>query len=431
MLKIGHLVTRPGKTPTDPEITLQVPEELETAPGIVQRPAEVDFYSREYPLELANVETTADRDWEWPYHSEELNEFHKEHDRLNRPLVAACRATTGLEPTGTPVPGKDVSQLIKNKARELGIGEVGITRLDKRYVYKFIRDYVQFQHAVCIAFEQDYEGTQGAPGMSAERPHFDTYREMTPPILALGDYIRSLGYHAQVHHPDDNVVATVAMLMQAGMGQLGANGQLLSPHFGSRARHTVITTDALVTYDEPVDYGMHAFCDICQVCVNRCPGRALMRDKVWWRGVQKHKLIYRRCRPVIARYEGCAVCMKVCPIQRYGMKNVLDHYVATGSVLGKGTHALEGYTMKGKGYFGPGELPRFNSDFFDMPHGRSEDVAFEDLKDRIKGGELPDGAEGDQALQEFRERIEKYVMMPLNFQGDPHEEYEQQKQVQE
>ena len=123
--------------------------------------------------------------------------------------------------------------------------------------------------------------------------------------------------------------------------------------------------------------------------------------------------------------------MKVCPIQRYGMKNVLDHYVSTGSVLGKGTHLLEGYTMKGKGYFGPGELPRFNSDFFDMPHGRSEDVAFEDLKDRIRSGELPDGAEGDQAMHEFKERIEKYVTMPLNFQGDPHEEYEQQKQVQE
>ncbi len=32
--------------------------------------------------------------------------------------------------------------------------------------------------------------------------------------------------------------------------------------------------------------------------------------------------------------------MKVCPIQKYGMKNVLEHYAATGQVLGKGTHDL-------------------------------------------------------------------------------------------
>ena len=418
MLKIGHSVTRPGKSMGDEAITFHVPEELETAPGIVQRPAEVDFYSREYPLELQNLESTADKNWEWPLHSEELNEFHREHERLNRPLVNACHETGDLEPTGTPVPGKDMTEEIKHRARELGF-EVGITRLDKRYVFKFVRDFVKFEHAICLAYEQDYEGTQGAPGMSAERPHFQTYRYMTPPALELGNYIRSLGYRAQVHHPDDNVVATIALFVEAGIGQLGANGQLLSPHFGSRARHTVITTDAPVTYDPPVDYGMHAFCNICQVCVNRCPGRALMRDKVWWRGVQKHKLIYRRCRPVIARYEGCAVCMKVCPIQRYGMKNVLGHYASTGQVLGKGTHLLEGYTMKGKGYFGPGELPIFRSEFFQFPHGKAEDMAFEDLKETIKAGELPDGAEGDEALLEFKHQVQKYVGMPLNFQGNP------------
>ena len=92
----------------------------------------------------------------------------------------------------------------------------------------------------------------------------------------------------------------------------------------------MITTDAPVTYDEPIDYGIHQFCQVCQVCVNRCPGRALLAEKVWWRGVEKNKLIYERCRPVMARYDGCAVCMKVCPIQRFGMPAVMEHYVATG-----------------------------------------------------------------------------------------------------
>ena len=88
-------------------------------------------------------------------------------------------------------------------------------------------------------------------------------------------------------------------------------GYLLSPHFGSRVRLLMITTDALVAHDEPVDYGIHAFCSICQVCVNRCPGRALIREKVWWRGVEKFKVIAKRCRPVMTRYAACGVCMKV------------------------------------------------------------------------------------------------------------------------
>ena len=417
MLKVGHSVTRPGRVHGDRDITISVPEELETVPGVVQSAKEVDFYSREYPLESQAVEMTADRDWVWSVYTPEILEHRKEHDRLNTPIVAAAKNTGDIEPTAEPVEGKDVTEAIRLKAREMGFGEVGFTQLDRRYIFKFKRDWVKFPHAICLAWEQDYEPTQTAPSIEAEGPHHGVYRTMGAVALDLADYIRGLGYYAQVHSPNDNSGAYIPMFVQAGLGQLGANGQLLSPHFGSRARIMILSTDAQVTYDEPVDYGIHAFCTICQVCVNRCPGRALMRDKVWWRGVEKHKLIYRRCRPVMARYEGCAVCMKVCPVQRYGLKAVMDHYVSTGSVLGKGTHLLEGYSLREMGYFGPGELPRFNNEFFQIPHGKNEDVLFEDLKDRLKAGEVADDSGGTMELREFKRKVAMYVSQPPDDMG--------------
>jgi Pyruvate/2-oxoacid:ferredoxin oxidoreductase delta subunit len=189
----------------------------------------------------------------------------------------------------------------------------------------------------------------------------------------------------------------------AGLGQQGACGYLLSPHVGNRMRLVGLTTDANVSYDEPVDYGIHAFCQVCQVCVNRCPGRALMRDKIWWRGVEKNKLYFKRCRPVMARYLGCGICMKVCPVQKYGLKDVMEHYAATGQVLGKGTHDLEGYTLEGKGYFGPGELPVFESNFFSaMPHGTEFESTFEQFKAKAQaaGGEIT-----DELLQDFKRQM--------------------------
>ena len=421
MLKIGHSVTRPGRRLGDEPVTIDVPEELETIPGIVQNPHEVDFYSREYPLESQQVEMTADGLWarSRAVLTKEAYDDRQIHDRLSKPIVEAAKGTGEIEPTVESVPGKDVTQEIRQKAGELGFGEVGITKFDLRYVYKSKRNWVKFPHAICLAYEQEYEPTQTAPSLEAEGPHFGTYRIMGAVALDLADYIRSLGYHAQVHSPNDNSAPYIPMFVEAGLGQLGANGQLLSPHFGSRARLMVITTDAVVTYDQPIDYGIHAFCSICQVCVNRCPGRALMREKVWWRGIQKHKLIYRRCRPVMARYEGCAVCMKVCPIQRYGMEAVMDHYATTGQVLGKGTHMLEGYSIRDLGYFGPGELPSFDNEFFHIPHGRSEDVFFEELKEKIKAGEIPDDPHGDATLREFKDSVEKYIAGPLDYVGMP------------
>jgi ferredoxin len=423
MLKIGHQITRPGRNPEDEPITINVPEELLTVPGVPQAPADVNFYSREYPLESQNIDLTADREWVWTVYTHEVLEDRKIHDRLNGPIVAAALNTGDIEPTSEAVPEKNVTEEIKARATQLGFGEVGITKLDMRYIFKYKKSWAQYPHAICIAWEQDYEPTQTAPSIEAEGPHFGVYRIMGAVALDLADYIRSLGYHAQVHSPNDNSGAYIPMFVEAGLGQLGANGQLLSPHFGSRARLMIISTDAKVTYDEPIDYGMHTFCNTCQICVNRCPGRALMRDKVWWRGVEKNKLIYRRCRPVMAQYEGCAVCMKVCPVQRYGMKPVLDHYAETGQILGKGTHLLEGYSLRDKGYYGPGELPHFDKEFFSIPHGKSEDLLFEDLKDQIERGEVADDPHGDTVLREFKTKVAHYVGQSVeDMMGAPPEE---------
>lgn len=406
MMKIvDHVVTRPGRKHGDAEVQIPVAQDLTTVPGIRQRDADVSFYSRVYPQETQNIEKAADRAWVWTVYSEEVLHHRQRHDEVNEPLVHAAAVSGDLEPTGTPT-GEDVTDAIRTKARELGFGEVGFTKFDRRYTYTSKKRWVKYDHAICLALEQDYVQTQSLPSLDAEFAHFGTYEIEGALLLDLADYIRSLGYHAQIHSPNDNSAPYIPMFVAAGLGQLGANGQLLSPHFGSRARLAIITTDAPVTYDEPIDYGIHQFCQVCQVCVNRCPGRALVRDKVWWRGVEKNKLIYERCRPVMARYDGCAVCMKVCPIQRFGMPAVMEHYVATGEVLGKGTHLLEGYTFLERGYFGPGELPQFDRNFFEIPHGRKEDWLFQQFKEKLMN-ETPTEAEAVSFAKELRSILAK------------------------
>ena len=390
MLKpVSLVVKRPGRTPSDADVEIPVAEELATVPGVPKRDEDVAFYSREYPLQSQNIEKTADRDWVWTVYTDDFAKYRKGHESRIKPLIDKALVSGDIQPTGTPEPGVDPTERIRARARGLGFGEVGFTKLDRKYVYAAKKGWVKFGHAICLALEQDYYQTQTIPDMEAEYAHYGTYEIMGELALDLADYIRTLGYRAQIHSPNDNSAAYIPMFVEAGLGQLGANGQLLSPHFGSRARLMMITTDAPVTYNEPVDYGIQRFCQECQVCVNRCPGRALVRDKVWWRGVEKNKLIYERCRPVMARYDGCGVCMKVCPVQRYGMKPVMEHYVATGEVLGKGTDNLEGYTFMEKGYFGPGELPQFDHDFFEFPHGTREDWLFERFKERLAKNGVP------------------------------------------
>ena len=387
--KISHIVTRPESREGSGPVSIPVAEELATTPGIPKREVDLSFYSRTQPLESQTIEKTADRVWTWSVFSDEVAEYLNHHINATKPLVDIAERSADLPPTGTPDPAGNITDEIRTKARELGFGEIGFTRYDRRYTFKVKKGWVKFEHAVCLAYEQDYRQTQTIPSMEAEYAHYGAYEEENKQGILLAEYIREKGYRAQIHSPNDNSAPYIPMFVEAGLGQLGANGQLLSPHFGSRSRLMIITTDAPVDYDSPVDYGIHKFCDICQVCVNRCPGRALVKEKVWWRGAEKNKLMYERCRPVMAKYEGCGVCMKVCPIQRYGMEPVMKHYVETGEGLGKNTDNLEGYAFEDRGgYFGPGELPKFDTEFFEIPKGRSEDWLFDQFKQSIseKGG---------------------------------------------
>ena len=412
MLKVGHVVVRPGRKAGMEPVEIPVPEELETVPGIPMVSKDIDFYSREYPLLRQQVEHGADTEWAPGVGTPAMQKYHHEHQAVMEEFYPSMNRTGDLQPTGTSS-GQDVTQLIRDKAVEMGYLDVGFTDHDVRFIYQDRKDHVKYPNAVCLALEQDFEETQTAPSMAAEHGHYGTYEVQAPMGLRMVDYILSLGYHAQLHGPSNHSAATIPMFVAAGMGQLGANGQLLTPHAGARCRLQIITTDAPVSFDEPVDYGLHAFCQVCQVCVNRCPGRALMREKIWWRGVEKNKLIYKRCRPVMSRYEGCAICMKVCPINKYGAKAVMEHYIETGQVLGKGTHDLEGYTLHdestGKyvtGYFGPGELPTFDADFFKIPSGTRENAALEELLEHIESkNDGLDKEKDDEVLFNFRNRL--------------------------
>ncbi len=408
--RLGYKVTRPGRTVDDPPVEIPVAADLKSVPGTPTRDNEISYYAREYPLESVAVEHSASSLWALEVREKaapETADLYRQHQEEIEPVVQWLKSTGDMEPTAEPS-GEDVTEAIREKARELGYGEVGFTNFDRRFVYKSKRQYVRgdLRHAICLAVEQDYIDTQTLPSIQAESAHGDAHLRQAAMSKDLLDFIHALGYRAQVWGPTWHFGAMIPLFVQAGLGQLGINGQLLSPHFGSRARLQIITTNANIVHDRPVDYGVTKFCEICQVCFMRCPGRAINQNKIWYRGVEKSKLDFRRCRPVMTSYSGCGVCMKVCPIQRYGMPEVMNHYIETGNVLGKGTDNLEGYTLPDKGYFRPGRLPKFDPDFFDMPLGKTEDLVIDEYRERIQ--DVNGDAESREALWvEFREKLDK------------------------
>ena len=141
--RIDHIVKRPGRIQGEPDVSIPVSGDLVTEPGIRANEPDVDFYSRKYPIEDMSQTLTADAEWSFLESSAEDQEAFRRTYRLLSPIVKAGHESGDIEPTNEPNPGQDVTQLIIDKARELGFCEVGFTRYDRRYTYKDKKRWVK------------------------------------------------------------------------------------------------------------------------------------------------------------------------------------------------------------------------------------------------------------------------------------------------
>jgi epoxyqueuosine reductase len=344
----------------------ETPPELRTVPGIKRLPeAEEEAFRKEPLRDWVQANPVAVRwmirRWSWNL-LPVLPPFLQAERRTHR--TASTAPAVAPDPELGP---EQLTALVRAEAARLGLSAVGFAPYDPKYTFAEYRGQHETGSVIVCVLDQNYDAHNSAPSVRADRSGFVTFVDLMHRAAGLAEMLHERGYRAHAHSVDGETVH-IHYGVEAGLGQLGVNGQLLTPQAGSRAKLTIITTNAVLVHDGPVDYGIEAICDACQVCVRRCPVGAIPTARREYRGIVKSKLNMKRCAPVVAQADGCAVCVKTCPIQRYGLDAVKRNYLATGTILGKGTADLETYRwpLDGRRY-GPGQKPRVDVSLISPP----------------------------------------------------------------
>lgn len=252
---------------------------------------------------------------------------------------------------------------LRAEAARLGLSAIGVAPYDERYAFAQFQGQEVGRTVIVCVLEQNYEATQTAPSAQSELAVMSTYSKLVNMGCDLAGWLNERGYRARVGDPDGHHIY-IHYGVEAGLGQLGLNGQLLTRQAGSRCRLIVMETDAPLVTDGPKDFGIPALCDACKICIRRCPSAAIPPVRKESRGIEKAKIRTDRCLPLVAQVEGCAVCMKVCPVQKYGLDAVIEEFSAAGTIKGAGTDDLEGYYWPPeRKYFSAAEHPRVPAEF--------------------------------------------------------------------
>jgi ferredoxin len=347
-----------------------VPESLRGRPGTLKLsgPEQEAFAARPLPnfhrLHHTSMEWVLIEMWRSLLPS--MPRFLKAHRRAGEMMAKAGPVKTATDDVA-------LTKELRELAARIGLSAVGVAAQDAKYVFAEFQDTVRDGDRVVVAMlEQNWAATQTAPSARSEKAAFATYAELLELTTRLAAFLVERGYRAHVHSTEGEGLA-INFAMEAGLGQLGLNGQLLTPAAGSRARIKLITTNAPLVLDQRQDFGVERLCDACQACVRRCPSGAITSVRKQHRGVVKAKINTSRCLPVVAQADGCAICMKVCPVQRYGLERIWKHWEATGEVLGRGTDELEAYDWIDGRRYRAAERPRLEPAFF-RPRGLDFDA---------------------------------------------------------
>lgn len=201
---------------------------------------------------------------------------------------------------------------IKAVAKQLGAELVGVARISEAALYEGYE--VPFEFAVCIGLPMDREEMSHVPQPQAAAEVMRTYKEVSRIAIELGEKIRAMGWPARAYgNPNSTEILHIPLALEAGLGQLGKHGSMISKEFGSNFRLAAVLTDLPMVVDQPVDIGVDDLCMSCLRCVQDCPPGAISNEKQLVRGEHKWYVDFDKCVPYFVKTYGCAICIEVCP----------------------------------------------------------------------------------------------------------------------
>jgi len=269
--------------------------------------------------------------WHVADHFAELYEDVDRRDGFLDPLSALRDASDEKEDVGTP---EQATVDIKLVAKVLGADLVGVAPFDERWQYseRYSRTAEAaksndigegLENVIVVGQAMDASWIQTAPSALAGAATGLGYSQDALVLLSLAQFIRNLGYRA-VPSMNDTALA-IPYAIQAGLGEYGRHGLVITPEYGPNVRFGKIYTDFPLVADSPRSFGVREMCELCRECTDACPASAIpggepsdeRHNRSNIVGVNKWSVDGEKCFGYWAKINSdCSVCIRVCPYTR-------------------------------------------------------------------------------------------------------------------
>ncbi len=239
----------------------------------------------------------------------------------------------------TKMDPEKITRYLKDMVAYLGAVSSGVTEMRPYHYYHTRgRDHNYGEPVIpghrfgfVFTVEMDREmintGPRGPTVMESARQYLEAARI----AVAVAVYLRELGYEARAHIDAHYEVVCPLVARDAGLGEIGRMGLLMTPEKGPRVRIGVVTTNMELVPDQTrKDLAMIDFCYRCKKCAINCPAQAISHDPpAVIDGVKRWQIDQEACYTYwTITGTDCGRCVAVCPFSHPG--NLFHNLVRWG-----------------------------------------------------------------------------------------------------
>lgn len=246
---------------------------------------------------------------------------------VSNPMYQSRADRTEIEDRKYPLSPEEASERIKGFALSLGADLVGIAKIDPRWIYShkgeifnenwedWGKEIIPDKYAVVFAEEMNFAMVGAAPHTPTVIESMRNYAKGAFIATQLARFIANLGYSATAHHLRYYEALLVPLAVDAGLGEMGRLGYLMTKKFGPRVRLGAVTTNLTLVPDQSVDLGVEDFCKTCKKCAVCCPSNSIPQgEQEVVNGTLRWKLNDETCFDYWGKIgTDCNICMRVCP----------------------------------------------------------------------------------------------------------------------
>ncbi|MTI65819.1 MAG: 4Fe-4S dicluster domain-containing protein [Firmicutes bacterium] len=239
-----------------------------------------------------------------------------------------------------------MTKKIKKLTKYFGANLVGITKMKDYHYYSYrgrqLENYGDEvnninKYGIVFAVEMDKNMINRAPQVEEVIEVTKGYINAAVIGMWLSNYLRELGYNSRNHMDGNYLVIAPLVALEAGLGEIGRNGLLITKEYGQRIRLGVVTTDIPLITDEKEDFGIKEFCKICGKCARTCPGKAIPKgDTKEINGENRWQINQEDCyRMWRSLGTDCGICIATCPFSQDVPSDLVNNMKGSKNIMKK------------------------------------------------------------------------------------------------